>query len=66
VVATYFVCAEALANAAKHAAAARVTVAVTVGAGQLRVETFGGTLRVESTPGHGTRGADQPILVQGL
>jgi signal transduction histidine kinase len=79
-VVAYFVCAEALANAAKHAAAAHVTVAVTVGEGRLRVdiaddgvggadpgrgsglrgladrvETFGGTLRVESTPGHGTR-----------
>ena len=70
----------ALANVAKHAAAARVTVAITAGAGRLRVEvaddgvggadpargsglrgladrveTIGGTLRVESTPGHGTR-----------
>jgi signal transduction histidine kinase len=79
-VVAYFVCAEALANAAKHAAASRVTVAVTVGQGRLtveiadggvggadpgrgsglrgladRVETFGGTLRVESSPGHGTR-----------
>ncbi len=37
-VAAYFVCAEALANVAKHAAAARVAVAVTVGEGRLRVE----------------------------
>ena len=76
----YFVCAEALTNIAKHAAAARVTVAVTASDGRLRVEiaddgvggadpahgsglrgladrveTLGGTLRVESTPGHGTR-----------
>jgi signal transduction histidine kinase len=76
----YFVCAEALANVAKHAAAARATVAVTAGDGRLRVEiaddgaggadpaggsglrgladrveTTGGTLRVESTRGHGTR-----------
>jgi signal transduction histidine kinase len=79
-VVVYFVCAEALANVAKHAAAARVTVAITAGGGRLRVEvaddgvggadpargsglrgladrveTIGGTLRVESTPGHGTR-----------
>jgi signal transduction histidine kinase len=79
-VAAYFVCAEALANITKHAAAAHVAVAVTVGDGQLRVEiaddgvggadpahgsglrgladrveTLGGTLRVESVPGRGTR-----------
>ncbi|HEX6674149.1 MAG TPA: ATP-binding protein [Actinomycetes bacterium] len=78
-VAAYFVCAEALANVAKHAAAARVTVAVTSSGGRVRVEiadngvggadpergsglrgladrveTFGGTLRVESVPGRGT------------
>ncbi|HEV8651542.1 MAG TPA: ATP-binding protein [Actinomycetes bacterium] len=79
-VAAYFVCAEALANVAKHAAAAHVAVAVTASEDRLRVEiaddgvggadpgrgsglrgladrveTFGGTLRVESVPGHGTR-----------
>jgi signal transduction histidine kinase len=79
-VAAYFVCAEALTNVAKHAAAAHVAVAVTSSRGWVRVEiaddgvggadpgrgsglrgladrveTFGGTLRVESTPGHGTR-----------
>ncbi len=79
-VVAYFVCAEALANVAKHAAAARVTVAVAVGEGRVRVEvsddgvggadpargsglrgladrveTIGGTLQVESAPGHGTR-----------
>jgi signal transduction histidine kinase len=78
--AAYFVCAEALTNTAKHAAATRVTVAVTASDGRLRVEitddgvggadpargsglrgladrveTIGGTLRVESTPGRGTR-----------
>jgi len=83
-VVAYFVCAEALANVAKHAAASRVTVTVTTGDGQLRieiaddgiggadptrgsglrgladrVETFGGTLQVESVPGHGTRPAAQ-------
>jgi signal transduction histidine kinase len=79
-VAAYFVCAEALANITKHAAAAHVAVAVTVGDGLVRVEiaddgvggadpahgsglrgladrveTLGGTLRVESVPGRGTR-----------
>jgi signal transduction histidine kinase len=79
-VVAYFVCAEALTNIAKHAAASRVTVAITAADGRLRVEiaddgvggadpargsglrgladrveTIGGTLRVESTPGHGTR-----------
>jgi signal transduction histidine kinase len=37
-VAAYFVCAEALANVAKHAAASRVAVAVTAGEGRVRVE----------------------------
>ncbi len=37
-VVAYFVCAEALANVAKHAAAARVTVAVTASEDRLRVE----------------------------
>jgi len=36
--AAYFVCAEALTNTAKHAAAARVTVAVTASEDRLRVE----------------------------
>ena len=79
-VVAYFICAEALTNIAKHAAAARVTVAVIASDGRLRVEiaddgvggadpargsglrgladrveTIGGTLWVESTPGHGTR-----------
>jgi signal transduction histidine kinase len=79
-VAAYFVCAEALANVAKHAAASRVAVAVTVDEDRVRVEvaddgvggadpergsglrgladrieTVGGTLRVESVPGRGTR-----------
>jgi signal transduction histidine kinase len=79
-VATYFVCAEALTNVAKHAAAGHVAVSVTSSDGWVRVaveddgvggadpahgsglrgladrvETFGGTLLVESSPGHGTR-----------
>jgi signal transduction histidine kinase len=78
--AAYFVCAEALANVAKHAAAARVAVAVTASEDRVkveiaddgvggadprrgsglrgladRVETLGGTIRVESVPDHGTR-----------
>jgi signal transduction histidine kinase len=82
VVVVYFVCAEALTNVAKHAAASRVTVTVTAAAGDGRVrveiaddgiggadpaggsglrgladrvETFGGSLRVDSVPGRGTR-----------
>jgi signal transduction histidine kinase len=83
-VAVYFVCAEALANVAKHACASTVTVSVTTdnasvtvvveddGAGGAdltsgsglrgladRVGTLGGTLRVESLPGKGTRLADE-------
>jgi signal transduction histidine kinase len=79
-VAVYFVCAEALTNVAKHAAAAHVAVVVTSSEGRVRavieddgiggadpahgsglrgladrVETFGGTLQVESSSGHGTR-----------
>jgi signal transduction histidine kinase len=79
-VAAYFVCAEALTNVAKHAAAAHAAVAVTASEGRVRVEieddgiggadpahgsglrgladrveTFAGTLQVESVPGHGTR-----------
>jgi signal transduction histidine kinase len=78
--AAYFICAEALTNTAKHAAAAHVAIAVTVSGGRVRVEiaddgvggadlargsglrgltdrveAFGGTLPVESAPGHGTR-----------
>jgi signal transduction histidine kinase len=86
-VAAYFVCAETLANVAKHAAAAHVAVAVTASEDRVkveiaddgvggadpahgsglrgladRVETLGGTLLVESTPGHGTRlAADIPF-----
>lgn len=78
--AVYFICAEALSNAAKHAAASRVGVAVRVGDGWLkveiaddgrggadashgsglrgladRVEALGGSFRVESRSGLGTR-----------
>jgi signal transduction histidine kinase len=86
-VAAYFVCAEALANVAKHAAASSAAVAVTASEGRVRieiaddgaggadpprgsglrgladrVETLGGTLRVESVPDHGTRlAADIPF-----
>ena len=79
-VATYFTCAEALANVAKYASASNVTVSVTSneagvvvvieddgvgganpahGSGLRgladRIGTLGGTLRVVSAPGHGTR-----------
>jgi signal transduction histidine kinase len=37
-VVAYFVCAEALTNVAKHAAASRVAVSVTARSGQVRVE----------------------------
>jgi signal transduction histidine kinase len=36
--AAYFICAEALTNTAKHAAAAHVAIAVTVSGGRVRVE----------------------------
>ena len=86
-VAAYFVCAEALANVAKHAAAAGVAIAVTASEDRVkveiaddgvggadprrgsglrgladRVETLGGTFRVESDPDHGTHlAADIPF-----
>jgi signal transduction histidine kinase len=78
-VAVYFVCSEALSNAAKYASASLVTVRVVatalrvevevsdVGSGGAdaargsglrglsdRVESLGGTLRINSRPGHGT------------
>jgi signal transduction histidine kinase len=53
VVAAYFVCAEALANVAKHAAASRVAVSMTAGDGWVRVQIdddgVGG-----ADPGHGS------------
>jgi len=86
-VVAYFVCAEALANVAKHAGAARVAVSVTARDGRVwveieddgvggadpgggsglrgladRVEIVGGTLRVVSVPGQGTRlAAELPL-----
>ncbi len=79
-VSIYFVCAEALTNAAKHAAASEIRVSVRVGGNHVRVEivddglggadpsvgtglrgladrveALGGTLRVESVSGFGTR-----------
>ena len=51
--AAYFVCAEALANVAKHAAASRAAVSVTAGDGWIRVQVeddgVGG-----ADPGHGS------------
>ena len=88
----YFVVAEALTNAVKHARAEKVTVTLERAPTRLvigvtddgvggatqeggaglhgladRVETLGGTLRVQSTPGRGERTRRlQPIFVQGL
>ena len=78
--AAYYVASEALANAAKHARASRIDVALarrdgslvleirddgvggadpSVGSGLVgltdRVEALGGSIRVESPPGDGTR-----------
>ena len=68
--AAYFICTEGLANVAKYAAASRAAISVTPGPGRGRggspygsgltgladrVEALGGTFRVESTPGRGTR-----------
>jgi signal transduction histidine kinase len=56
-VVAYFVCAEALANVAKHAAAARVAVSVTTRDGQLRVEIADdGTGGADPARGSGLRG----------
>ena len=56
-VVAYFVCAEALANVAKHAAAARVTVAVTVGEERIRVEVSDdGVGGADPARGSGLRG----------
>ena len=84
--AAYFVCAEALANIAKHARASRATVSISRAEGTLRVviaddgsggadasgsglsrltdrvEELGGSLRVVSPRGHGTRiAAEVPV-----
>ena len=87
--AVFFVCSEALANVAKHAAASRAWIDLSMDGGRVavsirddgaggadarrgsglggltdRVEALGGTLRVESRPGAGTRvAAELPIGV---
>jgi signal transduction histidine kinase len=56
-VVAYFVCAEALANVVKHAAAAHVTVAVTTGDGRLSVEIADdGIGEADPARGSGLRG----------
>lgn len=55
--AAYFICAEALSNAAKHAAASRVTVAATTGDGRLNVEIVDdGVGGADAGRGSGLRG----------
>jgi signal transduction histidine kinase len=56
-VAAYFVCAEALANVAKHAAAARVTIAITASEDRVRVEVADdGVGGADPARGSGLRG----------
>jgi signal transduction histidine kinase len=56
-VAAYFVCAEALANVAKHAAAARVAVAVTASEDRVKVEVVDdGVGGADAARGSGLRG----------
>jgi signal transduction histidine kinase len=66
-VVAYFVCAEALANVAKHAAAARVTVAVTVGEARVRVKVSDdGVGGADPARGSGLRGlADRVEAIGG-
>jgi signal transduction histidine kinase len=66
-VVAYFVCAEALANVAKHAAATRVAVAVTARDGRVRVEIEDdGVGDVDLGRGSGLRGlADRVETVGG-
>jgi signal transduction histidine kinase len=65
-VVAYFVCAEALANIAKHAAAARVTVAVTASEGRVRVEIADdGVGGADPARGSGLRGLADRIETVG-
>jgi signal transduction histidine kinase len=66
-VVAYFVCAEALANVAKHAAAARVTIAVIASDGRLRVEIADdGVGGADPVRGSGLRGlADRVETIGG-
>jgi signal transduction histidine kinase len=64
--AVYFVCAEALANAAKHAAASRVTVDVAVESRQVVVEIADdGTGRADPGRGTGLRGLADRVETMG-
>jgi signal transduction histidine kinase len=64
--AAYFVCAEALTNTAKHAAATRVTVAVTASDGRLRVEiTDDGVGGADPARGSGLRGLADRVEASG-
>ena len=64
--AAYFVCAEALTNTAKHAAAARVTVAVTASEGRVRVEIADdGVGGADPARGSGLRGLADRVATLG-
>jgi signal transduction histidine kinase len=64
--AAYFVCAEALTNTAKHAAATHVTVAVTASDGRLRVEiTDDGVGGADPARGSGLRGLADRVEASG-
>ena len=64
--AAYFVCAEALTNTAKHAAAARVTVAVTASEGRVRVEIADdGVGEADPARGSGLRGLADRVATLG-
>jgi signal transduction histidine kinase len=64
--AAYFVCAEALTNTAKHAAAARVTVAVTASDGRVRVEIADdGVGGADPARGSGLRGLADRVATLG-
>src|SRR4029450_2169170 len=64
--AAYFVCAEALTNTAKHAAAARVTVAVTASDGRVRVEIAAdGVGGADPARGSGLRGLADRVATLG-
>jgi len=63
--AAYYVVAEALANAQKHAAATRVTVAATVDDGQLRIEIADEGAGGADPDGEGLRGLRDRVATLG-
>jgi signal transduction histidine kinase len=64
--AAYFICAEALSNAAKHAAASRVTVLATTGDGRLNVEIADdGVGGADAGRGSGLRGLADRVEILG-